>query len=117
MVTQFFFFFCLFFTIRDCSPCHAFIIYVFGHFSYYLDISIKSIIVFISLIIILFFSLIFNEIIEINFWGLSYNTKRNITIRAESDENLNYFENESSDENDGTNENSTELNNSNDIYN
>ena len=30
-------------------------------------------------------SLIFNEIIEINFWGLSENTKKNIIKRASSE--------------------------------
>ena len=34
---------------------------------------------------ILFLSLIFNEIIEINIWGLSYNTKKNIISRAEEE--------------------------------
>ena len=33
-------------------------------------------------------SLIFNEIIEINFWGLSYNTKNNIIKRAIVEENM-----------------------------
>ena len=41
--------------------------------------------VIISLILILFLSLIFNEIIEINFCGLSHNIKRNIMARAESE--------------------------------
>ena len=38
---------------------------------------------------ILFISLIFNEIIEINFLGLSDNTKKNIIVRSETeDKNL-----------------------------
>ena len=32
-------------------------------------------------------SLIFNEIIEINILGFSYNTKRNISKRAENEDN------------------------------
>ena len=40
----------------------------------------------ILLIIILFCSCIFNEIIELNFCGLSENTKRNIIIRAQMEE-------------------------------
>ena len=44
-----------------------------------------SILIIICIIIILFLALIFNEIIEINFWGLSYNTKKNIAIRAEKE--------------------------------
>ena len=42
-------------------------------------------IVIILLIIILFLSLIFNEIIEINVCGLSDNTKRNIVTRSNTE--------------------------------
>ena len=70
------------FTTKNNSPCHVFIIYVFGQFAYYLDFKVINILVIICLIIIFFFALIFNEIIEINILGLSYNTKRNIMIRA-----------------------------------
>ena len=73
------------------SPCHIFIIFVFGQLAYYTDLSKKySIIVIISLLLMLFLSLIFNELIEINFCGLSYNTRRNIMNRAnlENEENL-----------------------------
>jgi len=44
------------------------------------------IVVIICLLFILFFSLIFNEIFEINVCGLSDNTKRNISKRAIADE-------------------------------
>ena len=44
-----------------------------------------SVIVIICLILMLLFTLVFNEIIEINLWGLSYNTKRNIIERAKRD--------------------------------
>ena len=40
-------------------------------------------IIIIFLILILFFSLVFNEIIELRFFGFAYNTKRNITARGE----------------------------------
>ena len=70
-------------TTKNNSPCHIFIIFVFGQIAYYIDFSGISTIVIILLIIILFLSLIFNEIIEINFCKLSYNTKRNIAKRAE----------------------------------
>ena len=46
------------------------------------EISIVSII---CLILILFFSLIFNEIIELNFLGLSQNTRKNIINRANTE--------------------------------
>jgi len=35
--------------------------------------------------LILFLSLIFNEILEINIFGLSYNTRKNIISRAETE--------------------------------
>ena len=44
------------------------------------------IVVIICLLLILFLSLIFNEIFEINVCGLSDNTKRNISKRAIADE-------------------------------
>ena len=73
------------FTAKNNSPCHVFIIFVFGQLAYYVKIeSFENIhiIIIILLVIILFLSLIFNEIIEINIFGLSYNTKRNIVDRA-----------------------------------
>ena len=45
----------------------------------------NSIILIIGLLIILFFTLIFNEIIEIKCLGLNKNTKKNIALRAEND--------------------------------
>ena len=71
------------FTIQKNSPCHVFIIFIIGQFAhYFLSLSGNTILVIICLIIILFLSLIFNEIIEINYCGLSNNTKRNIMERA-----------------------------------
>ena len=74
------------FTSKANTPCHTFIIYAFGQMVNYLDSSLESIIKMISFIFILFMSLIFNEIIELNFCGLSDNTKRNISIRASSED-------------------------------
>ena len=92
------------FTIKKNSPCHAFIILVFGQLAYYVNFKGYSILIINGLIFILFLSLIFNEIIEINFWGLSYNTKRNITKRAEDEQvRLNRFNSMSTnDDNDDT---------------
>ena len=73
------------FTNKYNSPCHVFIIFAFGQIAYYLDFRGILILVFVLFIIILFLSLIFTEIIEINLFGLSYNTKRNIMKRAEVD--------------------------------
>ena len=76
----------LFFIAKNESPCHIFIVFVFGQFGFINleDMSggiIALIIIF--LILIFFFSLVFNEIIELRFFGLAYNTKRNITERGE----------------------------------
>jgi len=72
---------------KNDSPCHIFIIFTFGQFGYYFYQNIKDvgklIGIIICLIFMLFFSLVFNEIIELRFLGLAYNTKRNITQRAE----------------------------------
>ena len=73
-------------TNKNNSPCHIFIIYVFGQLAYYLDFSTVSIVLIICFIFILFVTLVFNEIIEINLWGFSYNTKRNIVKRAEEEQ-------------------------------
>ena len=103
MITQFILNISVLFTIKNNTPCHAFIIFVFGRFAYYINSSgfyiLVIIMVIIGLVFILLLSLIFNEIIEINFWGLSYNTKKNISIRAES-EDLLIKENEAVDESD-----------------
>ena len=72
---------------KNDSPCHIFIVFTFGQFGYYFYQNIKDvgklIGIIICLIFMLFFSLVFNEIIELRFLGLDYNTKRNITQRAE----------------------------------
>ena len=75
-------------TDRNESPCHVFIIFVFGQLAYYVNFAGYSIFVIVCLVIILFLSLIFNEIIEINVWGLSYNTKKNISARAGDEDEL-----------------------------
>ena len=113
IITQFFVNLCLLFTIKNNSLCHAFIMYVFTHFAFF-NFSKDSIIVIICLIFILLFSLIFNEIIELNFWGLSFNTKRKITERAKRD--LFAVENYSIDENSESGESSSEFGNA-EIYN
>jgi len=85
--TQFGINLCSLFTVRNNSPCHIFVMFVFGQIAYYINFEGYSIFVIICLILILFLSLIFNEIIELNFWGLSDNTKKNIINRAEIEDN------------------------------
>ena len=117
MVTQFVLYLCTLITNKNYSPCHIFIIFVFGQLAYYFDFSKNSIIVIICLIFIFFFSLVFNEIIEINIWGLSDNTKKNIMIRAESEDICIEIKDVISDASiDDKNEKEVELNN-NEIYN
>ena len=73
------------FTTKNNTPCHVFIIFVFGQLAYYVNFDTFEnihILIIILLVIILFLSLIVNEIIEINIFGLSHNTKRNIVDRA-----------------------------------
>ena len=76
---------CILFTVKNSSPNHVFMIFVIGQFAYYTKIEKYPVLVFICLFLILFFSLIFNEIIEINFCGLSQNTKKNISSRANNE--------------------------------
>ena len=76
------------FIIRNNSPCHVFIMFVFGQIAYYINFEGYAIIVNICLILILFLSLIFNEFIEINIFGLSFNTRKNIADRAIAEENV-----------------------------
>ena len=76
---------CTYFTNRDNTPFHIFIIYAIGQFGFYVkyrdDASTMTALI-ICQILILFLSLIFTEIIEINCFGLSKNTKKNISLRA-----------------------------------
>ena len=51
--------------------------------------SLSEIAIIITHIFILFMALIFNEIIEINFCGLSKNTRKNIMMRADNDDLMN----------------------------
>ena len=86
LITQLVMGLCVLNTNKYYSPCHVFIIFVFGQFANYINLSEKySILIIICLLFMLFFSLIFNEIIEINFWGLSFNTRRKIIERAKSE--------------------------------
>ena len=87
-ITQFGLCLCTSFANKNNTPCHIFIIYVFGQLAYYIEFSSNSIIFIIYLLFLLFLSLVFNEIIELNFFGLSNNTKRNIMLRAEKEISL-----------------------------
>ena len=85
MITQFGIYISLFIIDKKDTPCHIFIVFVFGQLAYYYKLTEISIVSIICLILILFFSLIFNEIIELNFLGLSQNTRKNIIKRANTE--------------------------------
>ena len=117
MITQLGIYTSLFFIDKNDSPCHIFIVFIFSQFGY--DFSIiesrgKLAGIIICLILILFFSLVFNEIIELRFLGLAYNTKRNITERAELEVVGNLIKDKDSD---GKSEESIEMMNKSGEYN
>ena len=81
-----------FLTVKNTTECHFLIIIIFGELAEYIDDFMEYkkvkkntliiIITSIGLFLILFMTLIFNEIIELNFFGLQLNTKKNIAKRA-----------------------------------
>ena len=88
IITNFFVFTLCLVIDKNNTPCHIFIMFIFGQIVYdasHIDEPFYVIIIIIFLIIILFFSLVFNEIIELNFCGLSRNTKRNMANRAKDE--------------------------------
>ena len=73
------------------TPCHFFISEYISQIFYFIIQGIKNTspfysdnwhIFLICYLIILFFCLIFNEVIILNFWNLNYNTKKNIIQRG-----------------------------------
>ena len=86
MATNLGIFLCCLIIVRNNTPCHIFIMFIIGQIAYFTqEIGDYIIVVIIGLIIMLFFSLVFNEIIELNFCGLSRNTKKNINYRAKNE--------------------------------
>ena len=83
---------CIFFTINYNSTCHFLIIIILSYLSRYfiklIDGDEHSILIIVILSFILFMTLIFNEIIELNCCGLSKNTKKNISIRAKIEKHM-----------------------------
>ena len=76
-------------TIKHFSPSHVIIILFFGEIEYFIVTMKRGNYIFtIFIFILLIFSiLVFTEIIELNFLGLSDNTKKNIRERAIKEEN------------------------------
>lgn len=76
-------------TIKHFSPSHVIIILFFGEIEYFIVTMKRGNFIFtIFIFLLLIFSiLVFTEIIELNFLGLSDNTKKNIRERAIKEEN------------------------------
>ena len=73
------------------TPCHILILSIIHEFYFYLKINENwklNIIGFFILLLILFMFLIFIEIIEINIFDISYNTKKNIELRSRIDSDV-----------------------------
>ena len=86
-------------TCNYFTPCHVLIILIISECYYYLksdDKIILNILGIIILSLIFFMFLFFIEVLEINSFGISLNTKRNISIRADSDLTLNFTQNDMS---------------------
>ena len=80
---------CLLLTCNYFTPCHIIISYIIHEYYYYIHINDNNfelnILGFFILVLILFMFLIFIEIIEINIFNISYNTKKNIELRSRID--------------------------------
>ena len=108
LIFQLFFFF----NIKNFNSLYVLIIYCFqeaiGTFLIIDDYKSWKFYVFIILFCILFFAfLIYNEIIELNFCRLSYNTKKNINLRAKNE--LMVLEDESNDNKSNKSEDKIEI--------
>ena len=91
-----------FVTVKNTSTCHFMIITIIGELAtYFIGIydkkyeSYEIFIIIFGFLIIIFMTLLFNEIFELNFCGLEKNTKRNIYIRSRKDEKDKEDDNES----------------------
>ena len=81
----------IFLTCNYFTPCHVLIISMIHDFYFYLKINENwklNIIGFFILLLILFMFLIFIEIIEINIFNISYNTKKNIELRSRKESSI-----------------------------
>ena len=89
--TQFIYNLFLLITIRYYTTFHVLLPIIFCEIHFYLFNIFSNLIVIFPLIgfsFVFFVFLLFVEIIEINYFGLQKNTKKNISIRAEIDEKL-----------------------------
>ena len=117
MITQFIFNMFILIINKNTTPCHILIMIIIGQFAPYfkaLTVDVQSaIILLVGLLFILFFVLIFNEIIEVNCFGLQKNTKKNIAIRAKIDRlSVGKMDVENEDDNDDEEEEHENINDS-----
>ena len=95
-------------TCENFTPCHVLILLIINEYYYYLKMNknkILNIIGFLILLLIFFMFLFFIEVLELNLFGISINTKKNIGIRANDDKKMDIGEIDLSfDENDIENE-------------
>ena len=86
MLTQFIFNIFILIINKNTTPCHILIMIIIGLFGPYIralgNDAKTALIIMVGLLFILFFTLVFNEILEINCFGLQENTKKNIANRA-----------------------------------
>ena len=117
MLIQFFFNLSVVLTIRYFSPTHTLIVLVIGRTSPCIQKIIntkgdtRQIIFFLISLVIFFFLLVFNEVIELNCFKLQRNTIKNMQIRAinESIQEMDNKTNESSSWTSGNNNKSYDL--------
>ena len=94
-----------FITVDYFSPMHTVLILIIGEVSFLFisDYNWKLYVKIFFFIFLIFFVLIFTEIIEINLFGLQLNTKKNIIKRSEEDpsqnDNFSYSSESMSDKN------------------
>ena len=84
-----------FITIKNCTICHIMIIIIIGELPQYIIDKdefgqIYFIIIVCLLFFILFMLLVFNEILEINCCEMEKNTKKNIIIRSENENPIDF---------------------------
>ena len=89
IILKFIYNLCNLLTVKNTTECHFLIIIIFGELSCYINDFMEYkkgnkiiIVTSIGLFLIMFMTLIFLEIIELNFFGLQLNTKKNIETRA-----------------------------------